>query len=172
MESAGDRPVTLVGWSLGGYVALEIARENPGLVGKLILVGVRRSYPAEQIKGVRRAVRRDRPGFLARFYRQCFLPGWSGPYRRFKATLLDSYLEDMHMEYLTAGLDYLARQSIVPSALPDCPVVFVHGEKDAVAPVADVRRLVREVPRAVLRVIGGVGHAAFLDPGFDDEVTA
>ena len=32
-------PVTLVGWSLGGYIARELARENPDLVRRIVTLG-------------------------------------------------------------------------------------------------------------------------------------
>jgi pimeloyl-ACP methyl ester carboxylesterase len=37
-EEAG-RPVRLVGWSLGGYLVREVARERPGLVDRLVSLG-------------------------------------------------------------------------------------------------------------------------------------
>ncbi len=161
-----DDPVTLVGWSLGGYIALEMAREHPEDVGRLVLVGVRPRYPAEEIEAVRGAVQQERRGFLSRFYRRCFLPDLSGAYRRFRKELLPEYLEDMQTNLLVEGLDYLARQSVEPDGLPDCPVTFVHGEEDRVAPVAETRRLAAQASGAELKVFPGVGHAAFLAKGF------
>jgi pimeloyl-ACP methyl ester carboxylesterase len=38
VQKAGG-PVVLVGWSLGGYLARELAREHPGLVRKLVTLG-------------------------------------------------------------------------------------------------------------------------------------
>lgn len=35
-ELATDRPIHLIGWSLGGYVAREVARENPDSIAQVI----------------------------------------------------------------------------------------------------------------------------------------
>jgi pimeloyl-ACP methyl ester carboxylesterase len=37
--AAHDEPVVLVGWSLGGYIAREYAREHPGEVRKVVTLG-------------------------------------------------------------------------------------------------------------------------------------
>jgi len=36
---AGDAPVTLVGWSLGGYLCREVARDRPELIRQVITLG-------------------------------------------------------------------------------------------------------------------------------------
>ncbi|MEM7079267.1 MAG: alpha/beta hydrolase [Pseudomonadota bacterium] len=38
-ELAADEPVSIVGWSLGGYLAREVARELPGHVRRIITLG-------------------------------------------------------------------------------------------------------------------------------------
>lgn len=37
--AAAQKPVHLVGWSLGGYIAREVAREIPGQVGRVVTLG-------------------------------------------------------------------------------------------------------------------------------------
>ncbi|MFZ5629347.1 MAG: esterase/lipase family protein [Spirochaetota bacterium] len=37
--AAAQKPVHLVGWSLGGYIAREVAREIPGQVGRVVTMG-------------------------------------------------------------------------------------------------------------------------------------
>lgn len=39
LADESDRPVRLVGWSLGGYLVREVARERPDLVEKVVTLG-------------------------------------------------------------------------------------------------------------------------------------
>ncbi|MFA5807633.1 MAG: alpha/beta fold hydrolase, partial [bacterium] len=45
LDRAARGQVTVVGWSLGGFVAAEFAREYPDRVRRVVLVGIRREYP-------------------------------------------------------------------------------------------------------------------------------
>jgi len=167
LDRSGARaPVTLVGWSLGGFLAAEFAREHPERVGRAILVGVRRAYPAADVEAVRVGVLRDRAACLSGFYAQCFFPTRTASFRRFRAGLQVEYLREMDETTLLSGLSYLAGARLSGDLLPRCPVVLVHGEKDVVAPAAEAEALARESGRAAFLRIPGGSHAAFLSEGF------
>ena len=167
LDRSGARaPVTLVGWSLGGFLAAEFAREHPERVGRAILVGVRRAYPAADVEAVRVGVLRDRAACLSGFYAQCFFPTQTASFRRFRAGLQREYLRGMDEATLLSGLSYLAGARLSGDLLPRCPVVLVHGERDVVAPAAEAEGLARESGRAVFLRIPGASHAAFLSEGF------
>ena len=167
LDRSGARaPVTLVGWSLGGFLAAEFAREHPERVGRAILVGVRRAYPAADLEAVRVGVLRDRAACLSGFYAQCFFPTQTASFRRFRAGLQREYLRGMDEATLLSGLSYLAGARLSGDLLPRCPVVLVHGERDVVAPAAEAEGLARESGRAAFLRIPGASHAAFLSEGF------
>ena len=167
LDRAGaNGPVTLVGWSLGGFLAAEFAREFPERVGRAVLVGVRRAYPADTLAAVRERLLRDRTACLSGFYAQCFLPTQTVSFRRFRAELQPDYLRRMDEETLLAGLSYFAGARLSGDLLPRCPVVLVHGEQDAVAPAAEAEGVARESGRAAFHRIPGAAHAAFLADGF------
>ena len=44
-----------------------------------------------------------------------------------------------------------------------CPVLFAHGEQDAISPPDVARRLAAAAPQATLRLYPDVGHAPFLE---------
>jgi pimeloyl-[acyl-carrier protein] methyl ester esterase len=167
LDRAGARePVTLVGWSLGGFLAAEFAREFPERVARAVLVGVRRAYPAEELATMRERLLRDRAACLSVFYAQCFLPTQTASFRRFRAHLQAEYLRVMDAETLLAGLSYFAGARLSGDLLPMCPVVLAHGERDAVAPVEEAEGIARESGRASFCRIPGAAHAAFLAEGF------
>lgn len=159
-------PVPLIGWSLGAYAATALARRFPDRVSTLILVGARDSYPDGEIQAVQDALEADREGCLRRFYRECFLPTQKDDYKRFRSDLMDTYLDEMRTGLLIEGLQYLGARSLVIEKLPDCDIIFVHGEQDVVAPVDSAMRLAESNQRARMEVLPETGHAAFLSPDF------
>ncbi len=137
-------PVTVVGWSLGGFLAAEFAREYPDRVRRVVLVGIRRAYPGGDVAGILRSLSADPGSCLSGFYAQCFFPSQMPAYRRFRAGLQAAYLREMDDGALREGLSYLASARLSGQTLPACPVAIVHGEKDVVAPLAEAEGVARE----------------------------
>lgn len=165
LSGAARGAVTVVGWSLGGFLAADFARRFPERVRRVVLVGVRRRYPAADLEAVRASLARDRRGCLSQFYAQCFFPSEMAAYRRFRGALQEEYLCGMDDAVLIAGLSYLAAATLSAADLPPCPVTIVHGEKDVVAPAAEARSLARD-GRASFHLLPGAPHAAFLSSRF------
>ncbi|MBI5418470.1 MAG: alpha/beta fold hydrolase [Deltaproteobacteria bacterium] len=166
LRGRGEGPVTILGWSLGGFVGAAFARAHPGLVDHLVLVGIRRRYGTAEITRMRESLEKDRVSCLTEFYARCFLPAQKEDYRRFRAGLLPLYLREMDRAALHEGLSYLAASEIRADMLPPSRITLVHGERDAIAPVSEVRELAASAPRAALHVLPAAGHAAFLSGDF------
>ena len=158
--------VTVVGWSLGGFLAAEFAREYPDRVRRVVLVGIRREYPEGDVAGVLRSLSADPGSCLSGFYAQCFYPSQMPAYRRFRSGLQAAYLREMDGGALREGLSYLASARLCGETLPACPVAIVHGEKDVVAPLAEAEGVAREGGNATFHPLPGAAHAAFLADGF------
>ncbi|MBE0569014.1 MAG: hypothetical protein IH576_00045 [Deltaproteobacteria bacterium] len=118
------------------------------------------------MEAVRARLLGDRKGCLSDFYAQCFLPSRMKEYRRFRAGLQEAYLREMDVAALLSGLSFLSESTLSAANLPPCPVAFVHGEKDVIAPAAEAETLARETGRARFHLLRGQPHAAFLDEGF------
>ncbi|MFZ5775723.1 MAG: alpha/beta fold hydrolase [Thermodesulfobacteriota bacterium] len=153
-------PVHLVGWSMGGNLALDFASAFPGQVASLTLVGVRTSWPALEIRAIRQGLLADPVAFLQDFYRKCFL-GYRAAQQRFAAELQAELLARLDLPLLERGLDYLAQWRL-PAALPGCPVSCWHGRRDVIAPLSEQLC----IPQARQRVLEHGGHALFLDREF------
>jgi pimeloyl-ACP methyl ester carboxylesterase len=166
LDRAARGPVTVVGWSLGGFLAAAFAREYPDRVRRIVLVGVRREYPEGDVAGVRRSLSADPAGCLSGFYARCFYPSQIPAYRLFRAGLQGVYLREMDGGALREGLSYLSGARLSRETLPACPVAIVHGEKDVVAPFDEAERLAREGESATFHPLPGAAHAAFLADGF------
>ncbi len=155
--------VAVLGWSLGGYLALEFARQHPERVlqGALFAVGLRERYEPETIEAIKGRLARNKAAYLRRFYEACFSPGEREARGWFERELLKSYLELMEPEALLAGLDYLA------SASPaDAKARFIHGREDRIAPVEEMLAMKERLPGVRLVCMENAGHAAFLNPEF------
>ena len=166
LDRAANGPVTLVGWSLGGFLAADFAREYPDRVRRVVLVGIRRRYPEGDVDVVRRSLSVDPERCLSGFYAQCFYPSHIPAYRRFRAGLQETYLREMDVDALREGLSYLAGARLSGGTLPPCPVAIVHGGKDVVAPFAEAEDVAREGGNATFHPLPGAAHAAFLADGF------
>jgi len=158
--------VTIVGWSLGGFLAAEFAREYPDRVRRVVLVGIRRGYTEGDVGAILRSLSADTGSCLSGFYAQCFYPSQMPAYRRFRAGLQAAYLREMDGDTLREGLSYLASAKLSAGTLPACPVAIVHGEKDVVAPLAEAEGVARERGNATFHPLSGAAHAAFLADGF------
>jgi pimeloyl-ACP methyl ester carboxylesterase len=166
LDRTARGPVTVVGWSLGGFLAAEFAREYPDRVRRVVLVGIRREYPEGDVAGVLRSLSADPGSCLSGFYTQCFFPSQMPAYRRFHARLQAVYLREMDGGALREGLSYLAGARLSRETLPACPMAIVHGEKDVVAPIAEAEGVAREGGNATFHPLPGGAHAAFLADGF------
>jgi len=166
VRDIGCPAVTLLGWSLGGFAALDFAARHPGLVGGLVLVGIRCRFPAPETELVRRELLEDRRSCLTAFYRRCFLPPQRDEFRRFRGVLMPRYLEQMTTVDLLKGLDYLAAAAITAANLPPCKLLVVHGRQDAIAPVSEAKAIASQADNARLVVLRDAGHVAFLATDF------
>jgi malonyl-CoA O-methyltransferase len=163
----------VLGWSLGGMVALELARSRPGNLAALVLIATtpcflaRDDWPAGMNPGVLDGFaaglagdyRRTLSNFLA-------LQTWgdenaSQALRSLRANL-DSHGEPDPLA-LSAGLGILRtadlRDALASIAVPS---LVIAGEHDRITPVVAGRELASRLPSARFFEVPKAGHAPFL----------
>lgn len=168
-----DAPVTLLGWSLGGQVALQWALARPARVQRLILVASTPSFVAREDWPHAMA-----PATLARFgdelrvaYRltlQRFLSlqvQGSDAGRRALAKLRGSLFErgEPSPHVLAAALMLLHEADLRPLlARVAVPALVIAGERDTLVPLAATQALAAAMPQGTHAPIAGAAHAPFL----------
>jgi len=166
-------PVVVVGWSLGGQVALQWALARPDRIRRLVLVATTPSFVTRD--GWRSALAAET---LARFgdelrvaYRLTLLRFLTLQLQgsdcglRTLAQLRASLFErgEPSREALAATLDILTTTDL-RSALPAvaAPALVVAGARDTLVPPAATLALAAALPRAAHTTIAGAAHVPFL----------
>ncbi len=175
IDQLPDQPVTLVGWSLGGILALAMAAAQPERIARLILIGAtpcfcrRAGWPhgcdAELFAAFEAAVASGSPKSLNRFF-ALMLHGDRLPradYNRLAKLAVDR-AHPVTPAGLQAGLELLASLDL-RAAVPQLtmPLLLLHGAQDAIIDVASSRWLAEQWGGAVtLQLWQDCGHAPFL----------
>lgn len=162
--------VSLFGWSLGGYLAQDFAKEFPDRVDELILSGIRKKFERAALKEAGARLRKNKWAYLYKFYHQCFSKDERKELGWFKKHLLMRYLKEMKLEDLIYGLDYLSQSRIHPESLaPLKKIRFFHGRQDKIAPFKEVADIKSCLPQAKLVCMPQAGHIPFLNRDFKNK---
>jgi pimeloyl-ACP methyl ester carboxylesterase len=139
MDAAGVARAAVLGISLGGRIALELALDHPERVEKLILV----STSARVVPSWRRRWRRHLVPFISG------LPLLRGRYPQPRSAF---------MRQMDASTGYDARPRLHQLGMP---TLLLHGRSDRAAPLALAEELQRGIPGSRLQTFKG-GHLFFL----------
>jgi len=170
LEANSLDKISLFGCSLGGFLACGFASNSPEKVNQLILLGIRRSYDKELLQDTRLKLEKNKKAFLYKFYLDCFSRVDKQSLIWFKNYLLRNYLEQMGLECLKAGLDYLACTQIKPEYLAGIKRIKIfHGSQDKIAPLKGAMEIKSQLPNAEFISLDGLGHFLFLCPSFKEK---
>ncbi len=173
MASQLPSQALLMGWSLGGLVALLIALRWPERLRGLVLIGTtpcfvtrpgwRHAVAPEVFSGFAQSLKQDYADTLRRFL--ALQAQGSDSVRSVLQLLRQRLLAQPRPEdgVLEAGLEILRdtdlRDGLAELALP---LTLIHGSGDKLAPFAAARWLAQRVHGARVHEIDRAGHAPFL----------
>jgi pimeloyl-[acyl-carrier protein] methyl ester esterase len=172
-ETSAPGPLLILGWSLGGQVALEWARLRPERVGALLLMSTTPCF----------VQRPDWPHAMAEATLRQFGDELTVAYRQTLQRFVTLQVQGSeHARDALASLrsQLFARGESSRQALRDTlelvassdlrgevgaisqPTLVIAGDRDTLIPVAAARWLASALPQASLVVIPGAAHAPFL----------
>lgn len=142
----GDAEVDLVGYSLGGYVALAAAITHPERVRRVVTIATKLDWTPEVAALEARRLDHDRleeraPAFLQQL--RGLHPG-PGP----RAVL----------EHTARFLTSLGTAAPLGLARVDCPVLVLVGSADGLVTREECERAAATIPQAAMQVIDGAPH--------------
>jgi len=168
LGAAGFHRATVLGLSMGGMVAQELAMRHPAAVSRLILAATRPPAPAATLGNpalLAGAMRRPRTGQDLHDYFRALWSDFTAP--DFAAT---------HPDLMTELVDQIVRRPTPRHAVLaqvramsawhgarrlstiTAPTTVIHGALDPLIPVANGRRLARLIPEAAYVEVPDVGH--------------
>lgn len=155
------RKAHLVGLSLGGAVALNVARLDPAVAGRMLVSGT--AARVGKFLGQLSLASL----WMLRFYKPETLAKMSAKQWAIPEAYLPLFQEDLvhatSADFNRTLIENLMRQEL-PAALPG-PLLATVGSKETVPARQAAQKLARMYPEATARVVPGVGHVwALQDP--------
>ena len=163
LDHLGIESTLLAGHSMGGYVALAFAQGHASRVRVLALVASQAAADSEERKTGRYAQARQIAedgigGAVAAMTEK--LTADEG-LRKFIHALMRKQKPAVYIGALKAIAERADTLSVLTAA--SFPVALVHGDADALIPIAKAQEIQSAVPRARLFTLGGVGHVPMLE---------
>lgn len=159
-EELDGRPATVVGLSLGGWMAVRLALSRPELVARLVLVDPA-GYRQQEWERIEKLVAIDDLAGVDRLYPAMFgrtpwMMRWS------RGSFLRAYTSPgvrSVLGALTEGDTYDQRDL----ARIEVPAALIWGERDGIFKLETGRTMAAALPRSRLYVLSGCGHAVHLE---------
>lgn len=163
-----NEPCAIIGFSMGGIVALEIARTHPQLIAKLALVNSNCHADLPERKIARKAqITQAKSGQLIELLSETFLPNYL-----FKA---DNAHEKLIIEMAKSlGADCFVAQVMAIEDRPDSlsvlqqlksDILIIGGKQDKICPAEHQQMMHENLPGSHIQLLEQCGHFAPLEQG-------
>ena len=174
LRALGVEQAHVVGISMGGFIAQELAARHPALVRKLVLTGTSGGGPAHVNPGpemqallVQNREGVERGELARRTYTAIMAPGYLESHPDDQEHIMEAarYQPQSAEAYMRQLQACLGHNMTDPDRLNQLrvPTLVIHGDVDPLVPTANGLYLAAHIPGARLRLYGGVGHIAIVE---------
>jgi pimeloyl-ACP methyl ester carboxylesterase len=171
IEKKEHKKINIVGHSLGGYIAAQVAIENKEMIEKLVLIdssGLLEG-PTELLKDYRVAATEVNPVTRYEKVKRVLEHLYASPSRLLPVAvdLFDYTIEKPGAKHAFEGaFDNSTTTQIEQEGfmeLDDIPCLIIWGEKDNLIPIEYYYRFRQKLPKAKYETIADAGHAPFVE---------
>lgn len=161
---------TFAGFSMGGYIALAIARLAPERMDGLILIDTRETADTEEArKGRFETIEKVRQQGIAPVVESMLPKMLTADAPQSDRDRVREIMNTSTAEGVMAALEAMAGRQDSSSVLPaiEVPALIVVGDRDAITPPSDAQRMSRAIPNAKLVTIAGAAHLSNFEKAED-----
>jgi pimeloyl-ACP methyl ester carboxylesterase len=169
LDQLGYERVDVLGYSLGGVVAQELAHRAPDRVGRLVLCATTPGLPSVPPNPLVTALMLTPARYWSRQLAELILPIIAGGRTARDKDALQAQIDERLARPPTA-VGYLYQLYALSGWSSHGWIgeirhraLVVHGDRDPVVPLANGRYLADSLPHGRLEVISGAGHLVLLD---------
>ncbi len=160
--------ISIIGWSMGSFLAFDLLSKYKDRITNVVFISAREGYRTDEIEEAKAYLKKNKRAFLYKFYNECFFKEEKKELSYFKKELMRVYLDQIRLETLLEGLDYLSASRITPQIPDGIKIKFIHGEEDNIAPIEEARVLKDNLPESKLIAMPSTGHMPFLKYNFKE----
>ena len=169
MDQLGIARASLIGNSLGGFIAWKFAVEQPDRVDRLVLISpdgfASPGFEYGRKPGIPFMVRLLPYVLPARLLRMSLAPAYGNPERLTDATVTryrDLMLAPGVRDAIIARMGQVMLEEPAPLLRRiRAPTLLLWGEKDAMIPIGNAADYARDIPHATVVTLPGLGHVPF-----------
>jgi pimeloyl-ACP methyl ester carboxylesterase len=171
IEEKEHKKISIVGHSLGGYIAAQIAIENKVIIEKLVLIdssGLLEG-PTQLLKDYRVAAIEVNPVTRFEKVKRVLEDLYASPSRLLPVTvdLFDYTIEKPGAKHaFEAAFDNSTTTQIEPEGfnqIEDIPCLIIWGKEDKLIPIKYYDIFKQKLPKAKFELIADAGHAPFVE---------
>ncbi|WGL17391.1 alpha/beta hydrolase [Microbulbifer bruguierae] len=157
-EHAPER-FLLIGFSLGGYIARQLAADYPERVGALVIVASSLREDTEQQTKLKQQAINALSDARFKGLSNSTIANSLHPHRAADTDLI-SRIKQMgnRLGYKALAIQSVLDRSGVPTETIACPTLVVASTSDALRSLDEAQELVRAIPNASLQIIDDAGH--------------